>query len=95
MNPDLPVAVFKLFYRKCVIKILCISRIDCKRRYLPEVPAGFDIIFSDFSFDLFSISFNLFSKMVRKFKFCKDGMHLCFVQAGITKYIDNLSDRIL
>ena len=93
MYSYLKVAVRKRFDRQRIIKILGISRINCKCKPVPEILAALHLLVTYNIRYLVGRILNFFLKLIRKIELSQNRMHLGIVIPRLSKHISDMSAR--
>ena len=93
MYSYLKVAVRKRLDRQRIIKILGISRINCKCKPVPEILAALHLLVTYNIRYLVGRILNFFLKLIRKIELSQNRMHLGIVLPRLSKHISDMSAR--
>ncbi len=94
MHTYLPYSILYFLQRYCIIKILCVGRINSKCCYFPKVTSRTYILFTYLPVNLFGSHFHLPVELIWQFKFGQYRMHLCLIFARHTQQLYYLCHRV-
>ena len=95
MYTDLPLPVTHAANRECIVKVLCISRVDSKCRHISHIATLGIVLSRNCAVNLGSSLHYRLVKLIRQIILKQYGMHLCIIIARATQNIDQLAYRHL